>query len=200
MTQWQGGYPPEYLRHWRARWRGAALVILLSAVIAAWFGYRAIFGNGEIQFAGVAVAALFFLLWAQYASLTSRVRIALYFEAKVPGDAVWSEVLARHCTHLDKLAEATGHMPLSAFGFADDFHGENVVWHDPGQGMDTVSVLIQQLRDDQQRIEEASAALADLEKMRDRLRTACGGGTRFCFIFHLDGINGMEIEQRSGCF
>lgn len=124
--------------------------------------------------------------------------LALYFEEKVPGRSVFlvEDFLARNCTYLDEMVADTEITPLSAFGFADDFQNETVVWHSPEKGLKTVSELLQRLRKNSKVIEEADAAISDLEKMESRLEDACKSKIRFCFIFHYDAINGMEVDSK----
>ncbi len=121
MNKNKGGYPAEYLRHKRRKLIGFATVISIAGGIAGVFGYRAIYLNGDIQFAGIAGAIFLFLLWVGYDVVVSRVRMALYFEEKVLGGWVWSEVLARNYTYLDEMIANTEVTPLTGFGFADDF-------------------------------------------------------------------------------
>ena len=200
MDKKQNGYPADYLRRSRRRLLGYAQVLLIAGGIACFFAYRAIYQNGEIQFAGIAGAVFLFLLWVGYDIIVSRVRIALYFEEKVSGSSVWSEVLARNCTYLDTAAADAGLIPLSSFGFADDFQNETVVWHDPEQGLKTVLGLVQKLRSNPKIVDDANCAISDLTEIEGRLREACKSKTGFCFIFHYDSINGMEVEQRKGHF
>lgn len=179
---------------------GYGLFIFIAGLVACFFAYWAIYLNGDIAFAASVGAVFLFLLWVGYGIIVSRVRIALYFENKVTGEAIWSEPLARNCAYLDAIASDAGLTPLSAFGFADEYLGEDVVWHDPEQGLKTVSGLRQKLQSNPQILDDSSVVIPDLAAVETRLREACKSATRFCFIFHYDAINGMEVEQRKGYF
>lgn len=211
MVKKASSYPPYYLQRARRKWRGYALTVALAGTATAFFAYRAIFGSGVMEFALGSSAGFLFLLWVGYTMGVSRVRLALYLEDQVPGAPIWSEVLARHCVALDKIALGAGLTPLSDFGFGDDLNNEMIVWHAPEHGLQAISGLVQELEsrcfsadslpaEEAMVIAEADAIIADLESVRDRLLDACKSQTRFCFIFHEDAINGIEIEMRKGHF
>ncbi len=101
---------------------------------------------------------------------------------------------------LDAMAEAAGVRTISSFGFADDLAGEVVVvWHDPGEGLDTVTALLGALEGDPGRVADPSAVAEDLRRIGDGLREAAGQGIRFCFLVrHGDATNAAEWERRQG--
>lgn len=51
------------------------------------------------------------------------------------------KAIAARCPELDRIAEASGVHPISFFGFADDFHGETVTWHEVADGLSTFTAV-----------------------------------------------------------
>jgi len=196
----RSGYPTYYRKRFQHHLFWMIITLLVTSGIAGILAYSAIYMEGNILLASGAIALfLLFVCWFCYETITP-IKMALYFEEPVPGPWVWSEVLARHCVYLDPIVAKTGAYPLSFFGFNDDFRNESLVWHAPEKGLETVSKLLQKLRNEPDLVDETETIIADLEKLEIRLRKACENTTQFCFIFHGDGINGMEIEQRRGYF
>ena len=194
----KSGYPIEHLENKRQVLKNGARLLALVGALTALFFFGALYDEGLLGFAALSGACGIFLLWSYFVTAIARVRVALYFEAEVPGDWVWSEFLARNCVYLDELATESSR--LSSFGFADDMAGETVVWHTPERGLETVEQLLQKLRDRPEIMSESAAIIVDLEKMRARLQQACETGTHFCLIFHYDVVSSPEIEQRQGSF
>ena len=194
----KSGYPPEHLDDKRQSLKTIAQLVAFVGAITALFYVGGLYDIGLLALAALSGAVGICLLWSGVVTAVAKPLLALYFEAEVPGDWVWSKVLARNCTNLDALATESSR--LSSFGFADDMAGETVVWHYPQRGLETVEQLLQTLRDQPDALKETNAIIADLEKMRARLQQACETDTRFCLILHYDVVNSMEIEQRKGSF
>ncbi len=194
------GYPAAY---WKSLRRFLIRYLLFVAVTLALFcgcAYAAIYKNGDIAVAAGLGGFSLYLLLVLYFSIKSKPKLALYFEAKVPGSWVWSAPLARNCVFLDELCNSLGVTVLSSFGFTDDWSGKTMIWHAPEQGLETVTALIRQLRHDATVLTEGDVVLADLQKLNNRLREAEKQGVRFCFILHEGGMNAMEMERRCGHF
>lgn len=194
------GYPPEYLR---SRRRFAICFLAFLFVVGAFvcfLVYNAIYSDVPLVLA--AGAGGFFLYWLLvfYIIIKSRHKLALYFEAKVPGSWVWSAALARNCVYLDELCEQANVADFSSFGFTDELSGKNMLWHAPAEGLETIQFLMRRLRTNPAVLEETGEILSDLQKMSDRLQEAEVHGVRFCFLLHEGSINAMEVEQRCGQF
>ena len=198
QQKWKNGYPPEHLNDKRQGLKTLAQLLAFVSAITALFAVGGLYDIGLLALAALSSAVGICLLWSGFVTALAKPLLALYFEEKVPGDWVWSKVLARNCVYLDELATESSR--LSSFGFADDLAGETVVWHTPERGLETIEQLLQLLRANPARLRENSAIIADLEKMQIRLQQACKTGTRFCLILHYDVINSMEIDQRKGSF
>ena len=193
------GYPCAYWKSLRRFLVGFGLFAFVIFALASFFAYNAIYSDAPLAIAAGLGGISLFLLFVFVSAIRSKPKLALYFEAKVPGDWLWSAPLARNCVFLDELCDSVGVAALSSFGFGDDWSGKKMIWHAPEKGLQTVSALIHQLRA-RPEWEEVGAITTDLEKMNCRLQTAENRGVRFCFILHEDGINAMEVEQRCGKF
>ena len=194
------GYPKQYLRNRQRYLVGCASFLFFVGAVACVLIYAALYLNGPLAFAALLTACFLWLSWAFYAIIKDEVSVALYFEQKVEGKWIQSEVTARNCVYLDELCAELGIAKLSFFGFEDDWSGKNMVWHDPKTGVETVTALIERLRTNPEVLTESQLILADLERMKSRLREAEAKGVRFCLILHGNSFNGMEIDQRCGYF
>lgn len=194
------GYPPAY---WQGLRRGIARFLSFFFAVGGvflWLAFNVVYSNAPIAVASWVGGFFFYLLLVLCISIVSKPKLALYFEVKVPGDWVWSAPLARNCAGLDVLCEQLAIEKFSSFGFTDEQSGKAMVWHAPEAGLEITLALIHHLRANLTAIEETSAVLEDLQKMRNRLREAETKRVRFCFILHEGSINAMEIEQRRGSF
>lgn len=134
-------------------------------------------------------------------------RIVCYFrqQAGDTEDAAFRRgfALARNCQRLDRLAAEMGLEPLSAFGFEDDHAREQVEWHSPGSGLETVTGLIRRIEQDPECVPDASATLADLQAIETALQKAADHGVDFCFLLRIGrslAVSPKEIESRQGSF
>ena len=194
------GYPLEHLRDRRRFILGFLLFLSICGSVATFFAYNAVYSNAPLMLASNTTGIFLLLLWIFYASVKSPSYLAIYFEKKVVGDAIWSKALLRNCLYLDELCIQSKVLTLSSFGFTDDWSGKNMIWHPPEKGLQTVTTLLHQLHNAPDIMGESSAIIADLQKMEERLRETQQNQTRFCFIIHGDGWNSMEMEQRCGYF
>ncbi len=200
------GYPEA---HWQGLRRGIARFLPFFFVVGGvffWLAYNVIYSNAPIAVASPIslaswVGAFFlYLLLMLCIYVTSKPKLVLYFEAKVPGSWVWSAPLSRNCVGLDQICEQLGIEAFTSFGFTDEWSSKPMVWHVPEKGLEIVTALIHYLRANPAALKEASAVLEDLQKMRNRLREAQSNCVRFCFILHEGSMNAMEFEKRRGSF
>jgi hypothetical protein len=113
--------------------------------------------------------------------------------AFVRGGGLYREIGA-----LETLADTLGVRPLSTFGFADDYYGQEVHWHAASEGVRTVEALRQRLG-----VPSPAAADAahDLEALASVLRIAADKGVDFCLAVRILGkdslqvVSSMEIRQ-----
>jgi hypothetical protein len=84
------------------------------------------------------------------------------------------KALSRHLERLDAVASAAGTtMPGSFLGFGDDD------WFDAADGLRTAEALLAAIRPGSVKLRDKTAVRADLEALRDALRSALAAGTRF---------------------
>jgi len=133
---------------------------------------------------------------------SSLIRILPYFDKPVPGHTfLRGEALARNSKELDSIAESKGLKPISYFGFNDDMWSESVQWHDPKDGLATISALITAVGARFNQVNDRQDVLSDLGFVRDALIAAEHRGARFCFLLRLGGgFTLREIETRQGYF
>ena len=153
------------------------------------------------------ISALLFTLslsWI-FAAIRDRSIISIlpYFDKLVPGPQTFchGHALARNSKQVDAFAEVQGLKPISVFGFNDDLMGETVQWHDPADGLATVTGLIIAMESQPAGWKEAAAILADLRRILEALTAARQTGARFCFLVRLgNGASGHEMDLRRGYF
>jgi len=205
-----------YLQEKCPRLKGGSVGCLLLATAvpaapAAILGYLAVFSNGPVLAAAVAGALLLCaLLWGLLALLDHRrfVHIYTYFEKPASGDQrrvsratafLGGEALARNLETLDMLAREAGVTPISGFGFADDFYGEELTWHAPEEGLTTVLTLLERVAEQPSRVDDAEAVTKDLKRVAGALEDARVFPTRFCFLVRTcNATNALEWERRKG--
>ena len=100
---------------------------------------------------------------------------------------------------LEKLAAASSVTPLSTFGFADDYYGQQVQWHGADEGLRTVAALRQGFAS------QAESELAhDLAALEGALRIAAEQGVEFCLVLRRSRKDSLQtaesMEERSGRF
>ena len=200
------GFPPEYRRIARdgQSWMLGILVLLGAATCALTAG--AFYCDWELHWAVIAAAVSLLWGWATVSELRENpeelARIVPYFEEYVPGpDTFFSSgyALARSCTHLDAFAVQAGVTPLSAFGFADDYHGQRAAWHDPDEALTTVRRLLEIVRQHPGTVCSTEDLTAELERLQCKLHGARALGVRFCLHLRIDtAYTGLEFDNRKG--
>jgi hypothetical protein len=207
------GYPGRH-RQGIARSIGWAAGCSLPLILLAGFG--AVFNGLAFLYDFNFLSALCFAVCGGFLVLFLRglvagivdsfkARIVPYFRQYLGDIDTFSsgQTLARNCRQLDQLAGEMHLLPLSAFGFNDDRLGEQVAWHDPQQGLETVTGLLQKIRSQPETVADAEALVAELEKIATALQKAEERGISFCFILRegMDrAIVPMEMDLRQGKF
>lgn len=129
-----------------------------------------------------------------------RVAILPYFEAPVPEADTFGHggAIPRCSQELDDAAVRLVVQPLSAYGFGDDLHHEELVWHAPSEGLATFHAL----RDEATHSQATWAndeLIDDLSRIHDALEAAVARGSRFCLLVRVGGGTcGQEHEVRKG--
>lgn len=181
----------------RHRW-GCALLILLvlgTTTLAIALSSRP---PARRLIEGIVVA---FLWWLAVRALLEDPPpgMAPYFDRQIGDIHTYprGKAIAARCPELDRIAEASGVHPISFFGFADDFHGEPVTWHDVADGLSTFTAVRSRVAAHEP---EGSELLQDLDFVIDALQKAGAKAARFCLIITAAYSNAMEHEQRKGSF
>jgi hypothetical protein len=187
----------------------SAPFLLLAGAGALFHGLNFLYDKSFPSALGFLVCAgflVFFLCGLAAGVVDSfKARIVPYFRQHLGDIDTFSggAALARNCRRLDQLAGELHLTPLSAFGFNDDLLREQVVWHDPGLGLETVAGLLAKVREQPDAVADARAVAADLEKVAAALRQAREKGVSFCLILRagMDRfISPMEMDARQGKF
>ena len=174
------------------------------ATFAAGFAYVLCIGAGGV----LQVLGLAFVSWAIFKFIQAHIKgwreanIFPYYDKVLPksGTFLSGQAILRNCLLLDKLAEASGIKSISSYGFPDALRGEKVVWHDAVDGLRTIEGLIQAVTEKPDSVDDSSAVLSDLEKIRYAFERAKVEGIKFSFLIEdMGGTNGMVWEQRGGC-
>lgn len=109
--------------------------------------------------------------------------------------------LYRESATLDRLAESLGVKPFSAFGFADDYHEQEIRWHPASEGLTTIEALLRGLGS----LPVTSPGVAeDLQTLASVVRTAAEHGVDFSLMLRLHAKDSMQVvrtrEVRQGSF
>ena len=194
----------------RSPFRGVLVAITATGAPAALLGYYAVFSEGPVLAAACAGAVFVYMLFVLCLKLIApdQIQIHPYFEKPVSsaqgrvstGAAFLSgETLAKELESLDALAANVGVAPLSAFGFEDDFFGEEPRWRAPEEGLKTVLALLDSLDGQPDSVCDVEGVAKDLKKIAAALEDARKRGVRFCLLVRsCDTTNAMEWEQRKG--
>ncbi len=175
-------------------------MIVPSAAFVFYLSYQSILGKSSLWMATFALGTFLFVAWAGWCGRRNDMRIVLYFEEKVTGDWVWSQAIFLQCGYLDEIARQEKLVPLSEFGFKDEYRWKTTIWYEAKQGLETIDELLHFLKPQLQDAKQTKDLIEDLEKAHCRLQNAQAEDLRFCLIFHGNATNGMEIEQREGHF
>jgi hypothetical protein len=207
------GYPGRH-RHGIASGISWALgcsspFVLLAGTGALFHGLAFLYDRSLLSALGFLVCGGFLalFLWGLIAGILDsfKARIVPYFRQYIGDIHTFSggEALARNCRQLDQLANDLHLTTLSAFGFNDDQAGEQVAWHDPGQGLETVTGLLRKVREQPNALADAEAVAAELDNLAAALRKAQEKGVSFCLILRsgMDRfISPVEMDSRQGKF
>jgi hypothetical protein len=162
----------------------------------------AVFGFGLfVLLFGSAVAS-----WAIH-PLFYRPRLVPYFSREIGpygGDTMTAfkrgRGLYREIAALDEHARRLGVTPLSHFGFAYDYYGQDVRWHPASDGLRSVDAL----RQPEGAPRLATDVAEDLAALALALRAATEQGAEFSVVLRLHGTENMQavctLEPRQGTF
>jgi len=107
--------------------------------------------------------------------------------------------VAKSCQELDEIAVVSGITPLSAFGFNDDLNREELVWHAPERGLETIRVLLSRLRASSPGRPDEEQLIEELNAMAEALNKAAELAVPFClFLRVVTGTCAQEWEVRQG--
>jgi hypothetical protein len=116
--------------------------------------------------------------------------------AFVRGRGLYREIVA-----LENLAATLGVKPLSAFGFADDYYGQEVHWYAASEGLKTVQALRQGLGE---RLPTALDTAGDLDALASVLQVAADHDVAFCLTLRIHRKDSLQVvssmELRQGRF
>jgi len=188
---------------------GVMVGLTVVAVVAILWAIRG--GGSEsvsmfVLFIGALFAALLLVAWfaligSYVDTYAARPRIVPYFRGSVPGPDTFyeGEALAQNCKPLDRLAVREGVAPLSDFGFADDFRGDEARWHPAAAGLTTFQTLFDRLLEEPALLPDAEPVLVELLRVRDKLVEADRLQVDFCLHLRADtAYSGQEFDSRKG--
>lgn len=193
------------------------LVLMAGPLIA--LSLSGLFFSGRAIFYGMSPAAVsrfvFFVLlfglvcWfgvVRHVGDLLACRIVPYFEHRVATDddsipdAFDGGIeLASKCYRLDEVAAEVGVPPLSAYGFQDDYDGDEIIWHDPREALRTIDALTKAIRQQA----DMAAVVGELARLRAYLHLASQKGIRFCLLVRAgrdNMISPLEMDRRQGYF
>jgi hypothetical protein len=202
FTYWRG-YPGRYEAAFREGAKSVGIAALLMVVLpgggaiawfagSAWGPLKVVFGTLLLAIAGYGA-----FLTARSGRALLFPRVVPYFEKQLGEGAAFDggAALAKHAEQLDELALAANVAPLSGFGFADDFAGEAVTWHEPALALATIRTISQQI--------SAGDALLkrDLDRLSETLNLAASKRTRFALLVRTTyAPSDVEAQRRQGFF
>ncbi|MFQ5779726.1 MAG: hypothetical protein ACE5HN_02930 [Nitrospiria bacterium] len=183
----------------------AVLMVVVSAYMfrLMWFHDRFAVLSGLVLFFSSLVLFCLMLMYPGGIPETVEVRILPYFKERVGNTEtfLYGQGIARRVVLLDALAEKLGLSPISAFGYNDNFLGEDVTWHDAEDGLKTVSGLLDHLRGNPRLMDDADRIIRDLTRTETALREAHGKSIQFCFLAREGSTtSGLEMDRREGTF
>jgi hypothetical protein len=133
-------------------------------------------------------------------------RIVPYFKERTQESDTFfkGQTIAKNCRKLDEIAMKINICPISEFGFNDDLDGEQVKWHDPKKGLETISGLLNQIRQNPTLVKEASSVISDLGRVEIALKNAASKSIPFCFLLREGSeyydVSQAEKNRRKGSF
>jgi hypothetical protein len=145
------------------------------------------------------------LLLACHARNMANPRIVLYYSEEL-GDAETFEHgagIALRIHQIDELLSLAGMAPLSDFGFADDYHGEELAWYPAESVLRSVAWLLEHPNELSGACGRRTVAVReDLEHFSLALNSASHRGIRVCLLLRLGGgrRGTPEMQVRAGSF
>lgn len=203
MLNFLDAFPAKYAKNTRREIFVYVILIVCGAYITA---FSLI--NCPIVVTSLFGAIFLFTLYLFVETLRALKKVAVipYFNEAIPGE--WDfkngNVVARNIRFLDELARSIDTAPLSDFGYADDLGGDQLTWHDPARGINTVNKLVKIIADDSTMNRSDKDHLHEVEKalisLRSRLEIALAHDARFALLIKHPVISGLEVERRLGFF
>jgi hypothetical protein len=140
-------------------------------------------------------------VFASIYDTTRYVQIIPYFQRRLGGIDTFLAGRTMVCflKQLDRIAENQNAKPISSFGFADDLLGQEVLWHDPMTGLQTIDAIQSVVQ--QSSIPDAIGRplLSDLAKWHHALERAAAEHVSFCVLLrHGNATSGHEWDVRQG--
>ncbi len=92
-------------------------------------------------------------------------RIIPYFQYKMEDGIntyLFGLQIAKNCQRLDQIADQMGLCMISEFGFNDDWKGEELQWHDPKKGLETIEGLLAKLHENPKLLKKTNEVIQDL--------------------------------------
>ncbi|MHC4103838.1 MAG: hypothetical protein ACYSR9_02770 [Planctomycetota bacterium] len=207
------GYPGKYRKYFKRSlsWAiGFSLPFLFLSGIGAVFSLLLLLEDWRITAGmGFVVSTGFFIFFLKIFFLnvidSFKARVVPYFKARVGREDAFSSgaAIAKNCQRLDRIAAERNLVPISVFGFNDDWEDEEVQWHEPNKGLKSVQGLLDALRQNPELLDKLPVVIADLERIKTALEKANSRGIPFCFILR-KGTDGdvvpLEMDCRKGSF
>lgn len=199
------GYPVLHNERIRSAWRYSIIAVGITAFLLVSGLAGTVFGIVP-PFVTAFFGAIFILfgLIAGLGSIydTKRyVQVILYFQRRLGGIETFlaGQTMVRYLAQLDLIATNQSVKPISSFGFADDLLGEEVVWHDPGIGLQSICAIQSAVQ--QSNVPDAIARplLSELAKWQHALERAAAEHVAFCVLLrHGNSTSGHEWDVRQG--
>lgn len=129
------------------------------------------------------------------------VQVIPYFQRRLGGIDTFlaGKTMVRYLAQLDLIATNQNVRPISAFGFADDLLGEEVVWYDPTVGLQSICAIQCALTQSNVPDTIGRPLLSDLSKWQHALELAAAEHVAFSVLLrHGNSTSGHEWDVRQG--
>jgi len=132
------------------------------------------------------------------------VRVVPYFQRPGALHGTWKafhggDALYKQLGQLDQVAKQAEVAPLSSYGFRDDSHGDQLIWHNPEDAIRSIEGILNYLT----KLELSTPAKEDLNALLEPLRSAEEKQLKFCLLLRTgkdDAIAPLEMDNREGTF
>ncbi len=201
----ESGYPLKHFDEIRAAKRYAIRAIAITGTTFASLLAGTIFG--PVSPLATATAGAVFLMFGLFGGLGSLydtchyVQVILYFERSLGEIDTFlaGNTMVRVMKQLDAIATEENVQPLSTFGFADDIRGEDLHWHDPVNGLQSIEAILQRLAESEVPTAILKPLRDDLNKWKHALERAASEIVLFCILVrHGNSTSGQEWDVRKG--